>query len=301
MIYPLLTWLVGWPSFTITVRIDGTSEVLTVTDGVAYGWQTTGAVVGLSQATLRAASAGTMAAAIATALATHTLAGPVTAYYGIRTGSAWEAVQAGSGDVGYFLDWNPAENDAVITATSDAASLALFGLRVNDAIEQTALINRRTAGVWRPKFAPPAQMEPVYSAIGSGAMSEYSPATQDRLLFGGRLIWSVMWEYVEAADITRALLDVADYLPVANRAPGDTLGTLDDVLYALAQGLVLKLALIPRGASQEDAVLYRDVVVDNPGNFSRDAYTTEAAVGARRYNVTMAFTETRDYTPETDL
>jgi hypothetical protein len=132
-------------------------------------------------------------------------------------------------------------------------------------------------------------------------MSEYSPATQDRLLFGGRLIWSVMWEYVEAADITRALLDVADYLPVANRAPGDTLGTLDDVLYALAQGLILKLALIPRGANGDAAVLYRDVVVDNPGNFSRDAYTTEAAVGARRYNVTMAFTETRDYTPETDL
>ena len=297
-IYPLLTWVASWPAFTVTVRIDGTTTALNVPDGAGYGWQTTGAeVVGMSGLTARPAAATSMAAVIASVLATHPSAGPVTAYYGEAVGS-WAPVQAGSGTVGYALDWNPSANDAVITATSDPASLALFGLKVGDAIDQSGLVNRRTAGVWRPKFAPPARMEPLLVAIGSGAISEYSAATQDRLLFGGRLIWSVVWEYVEAADISRELLTVADYLPVALRAPGDTRGTLDDLLWALARGAVPLLALPPKGTA---AISYREVIVDVGGSIDRGAYTTEAAVGARRYNVTMTFTETQDYDPESTL
>ena len=191
-----------------------------------------------------------------------------------------------------------------ITATSNSAALALFGLAVNDTLIgstsplSNTIINRRTAGVWRPKFAPPARLEPVQVAVGSGAMSEYSAATQDRLLFGGRLIWSVVWEYVEAADISRQLLTVADYLPTANRATGDTAGVLDDLLWALANGVIIKLALPPIGTA---AVDFRDAVMDVGGSLDRNTYATESATAARRYNVTMAFVETQDWDPGTPL
>ena len=298
-IYPLVTWLVTVPGFTVTVTIDGVAQALAVSDGVYYGWETTGTVVGsLSQATLRAATSASLAYAFAAALATHANAGPVAAYYGERTGSAWQSVQSGSGEIGWFIDFNPSDNDAQITATSDPAALALFGLKVGDSLNQTTLVNRRTAGIWRPKFAPPAQLEPNVVAIGTGAVSDYSAATQDRLLFGGQLIWSVLWEYVEAADISRELLNIADYLPVANRAPGDTLGTLDDLLWALANGLIVKLALPPKG---DAAIVYVDSIVNVQGSIDRTAYTTEAAVGARRYHVTLAMLATQDYDPGTPL
>jgi len=135
-------------------------------------------------------------------------------------------------------------------------------------------------------------------AVGSGAMSEYSAATQDRLLFGGRLIWSVVWEYVEAADISRELLTVADYLPTALRATGDTAGTLDDLLWALANGVIVKLALPPIGTA---AVDFRDAVMDVSGSIDRNTYATESATAARRYNVTMAFVQTQDWDPGTPL
>jgi hypothetical protein len=191
-----------------------------------------------------------------------------------------------------------------ITATSNVSALALFGLKVNDTLTGASspllntIINRRTGGVWRPKFAPPAQLEPTLVAVGSGAMSEYSAATQDRLLFGGRLIWSVVWEYVEAADISRQLLTVADYLPTALRATGDTAGTLDDLLWTLARGVQVQLALPPIDTA---AVDFRTVVMDVSGSIERGAYTTESATAARRYNVTMAFVETQDYDPGTPL
>jgi hypothetical protein len=214
-------------------------------------------------------------------------------------------VQAGSGTVGWGMRLTiTGGNTATITATSSPASLALFGLAVNDVLQGNttattlSCVNRRTAGVWRPKFAPPAQLEPVQVAVGSGAMSEYSAATQDRLLFGGRLIWSVVWEYVEAADISRQLLTVADYLPAALRATGDTAGTLDDLLWALANGVIVKLALPPIGTA---AVDFRDAVMDVSGSIDRSTYATESATAARRYNVTMAFVETQDWDPGTPL
>jgi hypothetical protein len=307
-IYPLVSWQVTVPTFTITVQY-GTTEVLTVTGGTYWGWLTTGAE---AFSGLRTAAAGSLAAVMAATLLTHTNISTTNGQYGQQTTDplyAMSLVQAGSGGIGWAVVWGSSISPnpgpfATITATSDVAALALFGLKVNDTLAQAdvgnfaTLINRRTAGVWRPKFAPPAQLEPVQVAVGSGAMSEYSAATQDRLLFGGRLIWSVVWEYVEAADISRQLLTVADYLPTALRATGDTAGTLDDLLWALANGVIVKLALPPIGTA---AVDFRDAVMDVSGSIDRNTYATESATAARRYNVTMAFVQTQDWDPGTPL
>ena len=300
-IYPLVTWQVTVPTFTVTVQY-GTIEVLTVPGGTYWGWLTTGTE---GFAGSRAAASGSLAAVMAATVLTHTQITTVNAQYGYGT----LPLLAGSGLIGWGIIWgssvipNPGPS-FTITATSNPAALALFGLVAGDVLDEAGpggymtLINRRTAGVWRPKFAPPARLEPVQVAVGSGAMSEYSAATQDRLLFGGRLIWSVVWEYVEAADISRQLLTVADYLPTANRATGDTAGVLDDLLWALANGTIIKLALPPIGTA---AVDFRDAVMDVGGSLDRNTYATESATAARRYNVTMAFVETQDWDPGTPL
>jgi hypothetical protein len=298
-IYPLVTWQVTVPTFTVTVNAGTVTEVLTVTGGTYWGWLTTGT----ETSGWRSAASTSLAYVFATALDTHSrivLNGG--AYYGV---TAFDVVLNGSGNIGWGVRMTVTGGSfATITATSDPAALALFGLAVNNALEgnttlvKITCVNRRTAGVWRPKFAPPARLEPVQVAVGSGAMSEYSAATQDRLLFGGRLIWSVVWEYVEAADISRQLLTVADYLPTANRATGDTAGVLDDLLWALANGTIIKLALPPIGTA---AVDFRDAVMDVGGSLDRNTYATESATAARRYNVTMAFVETQDWDPGTPL
>ena len=299
-IFPLVTWQVTVPTFTISVRANSITEVLTVTGGTYWGWLTTGPepIAGFRQAT-----SGSLAFVMAAAYLTHT---QITGAVGIYGTSLTPLLEAGSGTVGWgiAMNINGTNSTATITATSNVSALALFGLKVNDVLQEVVLpiyvtlINRRTAGVWRPKFAPPAQLEPVQVAVGSGAMSEYSAATQDRLLFGGRLIWSVVWEYVEAADISRQLLTVADYLPTALRATGDTAGTLDDLLWALANGAIVKLALPPIGTA---AVDFRDAVMDVSGSIDRNTYATESATAARRYNVTMAFVQTQDWDPGTPL
>lgn len=301
-IYPLVTWQVTVPTFTISVTANAINEVLTVTGGTYWGWRTSNVIVTLHYG----ASPDSLAHVMEDALNTHTqIAGAKSWYVADVSPRTNPLMQAGSGTIGYIISMSiTGVSTAQITATSDVAALALFGLKVNDAFaDQTlpsdaTMVNRRTAGVWRPKFAPPAQLEPVQVAVGSGAMSEYSAATQDRLLFGGRLIWSVVWEYVEAADISRQLLTVADYLPTALRATGDTAGTLDDLLWALANGVIVKLALPPIGTA---AVDFRDAVMDVSGSIDRSTYATESATAARRYNVTMAFVETQDYDPGTPL
>jgi hypothetical protein len=297
-IYPLVTWQVTVPTFTVTVNAGTLTEVLTVTGGTYWGWLTTGAEVATG---MRAAATGSLAAVMAATFLSHSRITTATGRYGTEQ----LVLQAGSGTIGWGIRLViTSGSTATITATSDPVALALFGLAVNDVLQENiigatvTLINRRTAGVWRPKFAPPARLEPVQVAVGSGAMSEYSAATQDRLLFGGRLIWSVVWEYVEAADISRQLLTVADYLPTANRATGDTAGVLDDLLWALANGTIIKLALPPIGTA---AVDFRDAVMDVGGSLDRNTYATESATAARRYNVTMAFVETQDWDPGTPL
>lgn len=298
-LYPMVSWTVTMPAFTVTVTIDSVTEVLSFAGGVLRGWNTTGAVAGLSSGSWRDAPAGTIAAAFASLLATHTQAGPVDAYYGWSNGSV-ALVQGGSGQVGYLLDYNPPDpSGGTIDATSDATALAYFGLKVGDSLPQSVVVNRRTAGVWRPKFAPVAQLEPVMSAIGSGAMSDYTASVHDRLLFSGRIVWSALWEYVEAADISRELLDVQDYLPLALRATGDTAGVLDDLLWVLANAKSVYLALPP--VQLTAAIEYKEAVLGETGDLTRDAFTTEAAVASRRYNVTMAFVETTNYTPGTLL
>ena len=299
-IYPLVTWQVTVPTFTISVRANFIIEVLTVTGGTYWGWLTTGSE---AFAGMRPAASGSLAEVMAAAYLTHT---QISIAIGIYGTSLTPLLEADSGTVGWgiFMSIGGINSTATITATSNVSALALFGLKVNDVLQEPVLpiyatvINRRTAGVWRPKFAPPAQLEPVQVAVGSGAMSEYSAATQDRLLFGGRLIWSVVWEYVEAADISRQLLTVADYLPTALRATGDTAGTLDDLLWALANGVIVKLALPPIGTA---AVDFRDAVMDVSGSIDRNTYATESATAARRYNVTMAFVQTQDWDPGTPL
>jgi len=299
-IYPLVSWQVTVPTFTISVTANAINEVLTVTGGTYWGWLTTGSEVVTG---FRQAASGSLAFVMAAAYLTHTQIAAAVPLYGT---SLTPLLEAGSGTVGWGIAMNitGTNSTATITATSNASALALFGLKVNDVLQEIALpiyatlVNRRTAGIWRPKFAPPAQLEPVQVAVGSGAMSEYSAATQDRLLFGGRLIWSVVWEYVEAADISRELLTVADYLPTALRATGDTAGTLDDLLWALANGVIVKLALPPIGTA---AVDFRDAVMDVSGSIDRNTYATESATAARRYNVTMAFVETQDWDPGTPL
>lgn len=297
-IYPLVTWQVTVPTFTITVNAGTVTEVLTVTGGLYWGWLTAS---GLNP---NLAASGSLAEAMEDAFNLHTRIAGGSARYG-DAAIFTTSVQVGSGTVGWGIRLViTGGSTATITATSDPAALALFGLAVNDVLQgnttATTLtcVNRRTAGVWRPKFAPPARLEPIQVAVGSGAMSEYSAATQDRLLFGGRLIWSVVWEYVEAADISRQLLTVANYLPTANRATGDTAGVLDDLLWALANGVIVKLALPPIGTA---AVDFRDAVMDVSGSLDRNTYATESATAARRYNVTMAFVETQDWDPGTPL
>lgn len=284
-IYPLVTWQVTVPTFTIDVLANSVTEVLTVPGGTYWGWLTTGP--DLTGGPVYAAASTSLAQILVNALNTHSQLGIATAFYGTINATY----------IGIYLSdliWP----DTAITATSNLSALAIFGLSVGEVLGSEYTITRRTAGIWRPKFAPPARLEPVQVAVGSGAMSEYSAATQDRLLFGGRLIWSVVWEYVEAADISRQLLTVADYLPAANRAPGDTAGVLDDLLWALANGIIVKLALPPIGS---DPVDFRDAVMDVSGSLDRGSYATESATAARRYNVTMAFVETQDWDPGTPL
>jgi hypothetical protein len=298
-IYPLVSWQVTVPTFTITVLAGSSSEVLTVTGGTYWGWLTSGAVFFSRYDATNTSLAGV----IGSTLNTHTKIVTLNAYYSsdISTPSS-PLLVAASGPVGYTIQMTITGGSTwQITATSNSAALALFGLAVNDICTGTTglnntIINRRTAGVWRPKFAPPAQLEPTLVAVGSGAMSEYNAGTQDRLLFGGRMIWSVVWEYTEAADISRELLTVADYLPTALRATGDTAGTLDDLLWTLARGAQVQLALPPIGTA---AVDYRTVVMDVSGSIERGSYTTESATAARRYNVTLALVETQDYDPGT--
>lgn len=294
-IYPLVTWQVTVPTFTIDVLASTVTEVLTVPGGTYWGWLTTGP--DLTGQSLYAAASTSLAQILANTLNTHSQMGAVLAFYGLTSTTVVGGTIAAGDAIGIYLS-DLGSPDTSVTATSNPAALALFGLIAGDLLTYECIIARRTAGVWRPKFAPPARLEPVQVAVGSGAMSEYSAATQDRLLFGGRLIWSVVWEYVEAADISRQLLTVANYLPAANRAPGDTAGVLDDLLWVLANGIIVKLALPPIGI---DPVDFRDAVMDVSGSLDRGSYATESATAARRYNVTMAFVETQDWDPGTPL
>lgn len=286
MIYPLVSWGVTVPTFTIGVSVDGlVAETLTVPGGTYQGWSTTGT----QTSGRRSAAAGSIAKVIGDAIQTHTDILACTETYGTLT----------SGAPGYQIavaTLSPTTKSVFITATSNLAALALFGLAVGDGRPTGSgpiSVARRTAGVWRPN-TDGGRQEPVYTAIGSGAWSPYNPAANDRIRIGGQIAWLVSWEYVQASDITREINGLADYLPLAGRSAGDTSGTLDDLLEAAAKGLALSLALPPIGTA---AIDYRTCIIPETGNLTRDRYTTEAAAGGRMYSVSLPLLETREVTP----
>jgi hypothetical protein len=284
MIYPLVSWGVTVPAFTITVTAgSAVSRVLNVPAGVYQGWKTTGT----ETSGRRAAAADSLAGVIAAVFATHSSVFSASATYGTLS----------TGAPGYrlFVSALPSAQPIEITATSNAAALALFGLSVGvlrGANSDPINVSTRTAGVWRPN-TDGGRQEPDYTVIGSGAWSPYNPSANDRIRIGGQLAWLVSWEFVQASDITREINGLADYLPLAGRAAGDTDGTLDDLVEAAAQGLDLSLALPPISTA---AVDYRTCIIPETGNLSRSRFTTEAAVGGRMYSVTLPLLETREVT-----
>jgi hypothetical protein len=290
MIYPLVSWDVVVPAFTITVNVvtpsGSTSETLNVPAGTYRGWQTTGTQAG----GVRNAETGSLAWRLAQTLLTHSQITTVSPNYVDGTSLV-------SASPGYIIFLNPTSSPAVlgltITATSNAAALALFGITAPiSSVGATLIVTTRTAGVWRPN-TDGGRQEPDYTVIGSGAWSPYNPSANDRIRIGGQLAWLVSWEFVQASDITREINGLADYLPLAGRAAGDTDGTLDDLVEAAAQGLDLSLALPPIGTA---AVDYRTCIIPDTGNLSRSRFTTEAAVGGRMYSVTLPLLETREVT-----
>jgi hypothetical protein len=290
MIYPLVSWDVVVPAFTITVNVvtpsGSTSETLNVPAGTYRGWQTTGTQAG----GVRNAETGSLAWRLAQTLLTHSQITTVSPNYVDGTSLV-------SASPGYIVFLNPTSSPAVlgltITATNNAAALALFGITAPiSSVGATLIVTTRTAGVWRPN-TDGGRQEPDYTVIGSGAWSPYNPSANDRIRIGGQLAWLVSWEFVQASDITREINGLADYLPLAGRAAGDTRGTLDDLVEAAAQGLDLSLALPPIGTA---AVDYRTCIIPDTGNLSRSRFTTEAAVGGRMYSVTLPLLETREVT-----
>lgn len=284
--YPLISWKVTVPAFTIDVSVNGgASQTLNVAAGDYWGWRT-----GTNPLTPDVARTGLnapLARAISTALATHT---------GIAAANPVYTRNDASDGVLYAIT-GIGVTDVALTATSDPATLALFGLTSTTALMVAGVnqtITTRTAGVWRPYDVGNPRCEPVFTAVGSGAWSPYDASSNDRIRVGGQLGWVVDWPFVNASDITREVNGLADYLPLANRVTGDTNGTLDDLIDAAADGRELLLALPPIGTAVID---YRSCIIPRAANLTRDEFTTEASVGSRRYNVSIPLLETRDYTP----
>lgn len=289
MIYPLVSWGVDVPAFTITVAVTTVSgtftETLNVPAGTYQGWRTTGTQAG----GVRNADAASLAAVLAAALLTHSQITTVIPAYIDESSFIYPP--------GYVIGLNPTSSPTVlgltITGTNNAAALALFGITAPvSSLGSNLIITWRTAGVWRPN-TDGGRQEPDYTIVGSGAWSPYNPAANDRIRIGGQLAWLVSWEFVQASDITREVNGLADYLTLAGRAAGDTDGTLDDVLQAASEGRTLTLALPPIGTA---AVDYRTCILPESGNLTRTRYTTEAAVGGRMYSVTLPMLETREVT-----
>ena len=285
--YPLISWKVTVPAFTIDVSVGGAAaETLNIPAGDYWGWRTTGT----ESSGTRLAASDSLADRLSDTLKTHTGILPATTgRYGNPSGLG----------LGYYIDFNLISSGAsvAITATSDPAALALFGMTSTTALKVAGVnqtITTRTAGVWRPYDVGNPRCEPVFTAVGSGAWSPYDASSNDRIRVGGQLGWVVDWPFVNASDITREVNGLADYLPLANRVTGDTNGTLDDLIDAAADGLELLLALPPIGNAVID---YRTCIIPRAANLTRDEFTTEASIGSRRYNVSIPLLETRDYTP----
>ena len=280
--YPIVGYQV-LPYGDLTVEIDNgvdpaTSDTITLgTSGVtAFGWSNT------------SGAAGTTAALLATALATHSYWGgsppTLVATYDLNASGyapVWRITTASAG-----------VNVQVQFTTGDAATMACLGLVDGDTLELATLgkaftSTRRWRGIWSPADEA-ARAEPVYGDIGRGARNPYDPGVQDRLRLSRQLVWSVDWSMVEAADISRELVaQDSGLLALANRESDDQQGTLDDLLGAAGSGYLLRLVLA--GNDQRDCYL-----VDE-GELRRDAFTREETVGGRRYAVTLGMIQAEVY------
>jgi hypothetical protein len=280
--YPIVGYQV-LPYGDLEIEIDNgvdpaTTDTVTVgTEGVAtwgYG--------------LASPATGTTAAALATALASHSYWGgsppTLVATYELNTGlyaPRWRITTASAGvDV------------QVQFTTGDAATMACLGLVDGDTLALATLgtaftSTRRWRGLWSPGDEA-ATVEPVYVDEGQGAMNPYDPAYHDRLRLSRQLVWLCEWGMVDAADISRELVAVdAGLQALANRESDDTQGTLDDLLGAAGSDMEMRLIL-----SSSDS---RDCVLVDMGSLRRDTYTREETVGGRRYSVTLGMVQAGAY------
>jgi hypothetical protein len=282
-VYPLVTWRVPVPSFTITVIANSVSEVLTVPAGNYWGWRTTGSSVTIPgvPSPIRSATADSLFGALAAAVATHTEVSGPGAY--LDAGGSVVLAAAAGGTVS-------------ISATSDAAALALFGLpappvTLVNASFTAQVFARRTAGVWRPApVADPVTIEPRVRLVGQGAWSPYNPAENDRVRVGATRLWETLWEYCAAADVSREFARQNNYLSVAGRAAGDTAGTFEDLLDAASRRYEMALAL-QRVDAPTQPIHYVPVILPVTGDLDAGAYITDAGAGQRLYTVSMAMLE----------
>lgn len=278
--YPIVGYQV-LPYGDLEIEIEGVSDTITVgADGVTtWGY-------GLS-----VPATGSTAAALATALATHSYWGgsppSLTAYYSLTESM-------------YAPRWAVATSSAIdvnIEVTGgDTAPLACLGLAVGDTARLRQTVGpllgqwwstRRWRGLWSPGDEA-ATVEPVYVDEGQGAMNPYDPAYHDRLRLSRQLVWLCEWGMVDAADISRELVAVdAGLQALANRESDDTQGTLDDLLGAAGSNMKMRLVL-----SSSDS---RDCVLVDTGSLRRDTYTREETVGGRRYSVTLGMMQAGAY------
>lgn len=275
--YPILGYQV-LPYGDLELDLGGTVDTITLgTDGAtAWGYA------------LASGAAGSVAALLATALATHSYWGgsPPTliATYELQTSAyapRWRISTA-----------TAAVNVDIEVISGDDGPLQCLGLAVGDTATLTTITSswastRRWRGLWSPGDEA-AVLEPVYGDLGDGSRNPYDPAYHDRLRLGRQLVWACSWGMVDAADISRELVaQDAGLQAMANRTPDDTQGTLDDVLGAAGSGYEIRLVLSSSGS--------RDCVLVDTGTLRRDAYTSEESVGGRRYGVTLGLMQASAY------
>jgi hypothetical protein len=273
-VYPLVTWRVPVPAFTITMTYAFSSGspivvVVNVPAGNYWGWRT----VQTPAPTTPFATTDSLAGVLRDAI-----------------GSSTETYYVSTPQIGWQIDTIGALS-LTITATSDPAALALFGVSVGTVMTEELVITRRTAGVWRPApVADPVTIEPRVRLVGQGAWSPYNPAENDRVRVGATRLWETLWEYCAAADVSREFARQNNYLSVAGRAAGDTAGTFEDLLDAASRRYEMALAL-QRVDAPTQPIHYVPVILPVTGDLDAGAYITDAGAGQRLYAVSMAMLE----------
>jgi hypothetical protein len=297
-VYPLVTWRVPVPSFTVTVDVASVVRVLTVPAGNYWGWRTTG----VSAPADRISDPGAvLSTAQAHDAAADSLIGVLAATIGLHDSVLTSKGLYWTDGLSGVLVTDALFTGCLITATSNPAALALFGIGALPAVitvfdlTPAALTpiarSARTAGVWRPApVADPVTIEPRVRLVGQGAWSPYNPAENDRVRVGATRLWETLWEYCAAADVSREFARQNNYLSVAGRAAGDTAGTFEDLLDAASRRYEMALAL-QRVDAPTQPIHYVPVILPVTGDLDAGAYITDAGAGQRLYTVSMAMLE----------